>query len=136
MFWMVSSGPSRAAGGKSHQGSVESGVGRSYWGGWLGEWGQRLAELLTGPSCPTHGLPDAVGVEGNDCYLVLGQWPETLQPRAGLTSWDAHLPRVRGHFIVPSQAPSPPPMAPDIVTSRRSLGTGCPSPVRGVYWTL
>lgn len=105
--------------------------------GWVVRgWGQRLAGLLTGPSRPAHGLPDAVGVQGNHGYLVLGQWPETLQLNAGFTSRDAHLPRVRSHFILPSQVPSPPPTAPDIFTSRRSLGSGCPSPVRGVYWTL
>lgn len=136
LFWMVSSGPSRAPGGRSHQGLVESGVGRGYWGGWLGGWGQRLAELLTGPSCPAHSLPDAVGIEGNHSYLVVGQWLETLQPHAGLTSWNVHLPRVRGHFSLPNQVPSPPPTTPDIFTSRCSLGSGCPSPVRGVYWTL
>lgn len=92
--------------------------------------------MLTGPSCRAHGLPNAVGVESNHSHLVLSQWPETLQLYAGFTSWDAHLPRVRGHFILPSQVPSPPPTTPDILTSRRSLGRGCPSPVRGVYWTL
>lgn len=65
--------------------------------------------MLTGPSCPTHGLPDAIGVEGYHSHLVLGQWPETLQLRAGLTSGDAHLPKVRGHFTLhfpPAKSPT------------------------------
>lgn len=77
--------------------------GRGYWVG-LGE-GQR-SELLTGSSGAAHGLPDAVGVEGDHGHFILRQWVETLQPYAGLPSWDAHLPGARGHFILPSRVPA------------------------------
>lgn len=60
--------------------------------GLRGEGGSGLAEVLTGPSCPADSLPDAVGIEGDDSHLVVGQWPEALQSHAVLISWDAHLP--------------------------------------------
>lgn len=69
MFWMLNSSPSSAA-EEGPQGLVRSKVGRGLGSGWLGEWGQRLTELLTGPSCSAHGLPDAVGVEGDHSHLV------------------------------------------------------------------
>lgn len=71
MFWRLNSSPSLAAEGRPHQGLVKPKVRRGLGAGWLGEWGQRLTELLTGPSCPTHGLPDAVSVEGNHSHLVV-----------------------------------------------------------------
>lgn len=77
-FWMPRSSPSSAAEGRPRQGLVKPNLRRGLGAGRLGEWGQRLAELLTGPSCRAHGLPDAVGVERHHSHLVVSEWPESL----------------------------------------------------------
>lgn len=75
----VASGPWHALPG--HQEAVGRGV----------PDGQLRPLQGSGSSGAAHGLPDAVGVEGDHGHFILRQWVETLQPYAGLPSWDAHL---------------------------------------------